>query len=209
MPTGLDTARGRRGVPTGIPGIGPIAPIPDGLIDTRDRTQMTNVYYVSGTLEDYILQHSPAVILASFILDGLPTYYEDSTAIFTRLASGGDWPMFTASMPDGNGVPNNCACTYDTTGYKDGRLMRGPVIYHFGTQLRIRCTAYNDAYVKMQTILAAICRVKPVNYTMDDITYRLRNISPTTPVVALGEEPEAKGRYNFTVNFLMTLNRVA
>ena len=71
--------------------------------DTSGRTRV-------GTNE---LLLSPADILADYIIEVLEK--------MTDPISSTSWPLYVSSLPDGNGVSDNCGAVYDTVGLKIGR----------------------------------------------------------------------------------------
>jgi len=107
-------------------------------------------------------------------------------------------------MPDGNDVPDNCGAIYDTTGLKDGRQMNGPVIRHYGIQLRIRSVDYQTGWIKIEDISSDLDTLSS-EYTVNSIVYTIRNVSRTSPIVALGMEPGTARRFHFTMNYLVTI----
>ena len=79
---------------------------------------------VFGLTRSDTLLVSPALILATYLISqGL---------VSDPVGSGGDWPLFISKMPETEDVPTDCIAIYDTLGLKDGRLMIGPVIEHYG-----------------------------------------------------------------------------
>ena len=92
-----------------------------------------------------MLLTSPAYILASYIRgQGLMTDPDDSAGVV--------WPLYISLMPDNVDVETNCGIVYSTSGIKDGRLMSGEVIQHYGIQLRIRCDDYNIGWAKAESV---------------------------------------------------------
>lgn len=157
---------------------------------------------VSGTdTTDTALGASPAFILSEYIITELLS--------MTNPDDGGLWPLYTAHMPDGNNVESNCGALYGTSGILDGRLMTGLVIEKPGIQLRIRSKTYEVGFAKAEAVALSLDGVNNDIVVVDSITYQIQNISKSTPVVPLGLEKGTKRRFLFTINFLMTLKKVA
>lgn len=142
---------------------------------------------------------SPAQILASFLIDAV---------LFTTPSAGSTWPLFVSSMPDGEMIEQDCAAIYDTAGLKDGRLMSGTNILHYGLQIRIRAASYNDGWAKAESVLSAMEAIANEEITIDAVDYVINNVTQTSTITALGAEPGTKRRELLTVNFLATLKEV-
>lgn len=146
---------------------------------------------------------SPAFVLASYIIAqaiGNMTDPDDSALP--------DWPLFVSFMPDTSNVKTECGALYDTSPIKDGRLMAGQVISHFGIQLKIRSRTQVDGYAKAEAIAVALDTVQNETQVVGSYTYQLYNISRQGSPVSLGMEEGNKGRYLFTVNLVLTMKRV-
>ena len=154
------------------------------------------VFSVSATLLT-----TPAYILASYII-------EENIGSMTDPADSGDWPLYISYMPDGFDIETDCGSIYDTSGIKDGRLMIGPVIEHYGIQLKIRSDVHITGWSKAEAIASALDGVVDDLIEINSVEYRIYNIKRTGPVISLGMELGTKGRRLFTVNFLVTLKRV-
>ena len=137
-----------------------------------------------------------AAVIADYIIN--------DAAKMTSPNVSGDWPLYISSMPDGNDVPDNCGAIYDTTDLKDGRQMNGPVIRHYGIQLRIRSTDYQTGWIKIEDISSDL-DILSSEYTVSSIVYTIQNVSRTSPIVALGMEPGTTRRFHFTMNYLVTI----
>ena len=152
-------------------------------------------------MSDVALLTSPAFTLASYII-------ENAIGVMTDPADEDDWPLYVSSMPDEPDIETNLGVLYNTTGIKDGRLMSGVVIKHYGIQLRIRSNIYTIGFAKAETIMVALDSVFPDTIVIDAVTYRIYNVKRMSSVIALGIEKGTKGRFLFTVNFLVTLKRI-
>lgn len=142
----------------------------------------------------------PVSILASYIIEVLKKMTDPSNGI--------DWPLYQTSMPDGDEVKTNCGALYDTPGMNEPRLMMGLVVTHPGIQLRIRSSTSKIGWVKIEDIADALDEVKNVDIAVDGKTYRIQNASRTSPIVPLGLEVGTR-RYLFTVNYLLTVRKIA
>ena len=164
---------------------------------------------VTGGLFSYVristtsdsLVNSPADILAKYII-------QQAIGDMTEPTDGDDWPLYTTYMPDGSSIKNNAGCLYDTTPIKDGRIMDGSVIDHYGIQLMIRSTTYAAGYTKAESIARATESILKDTLTIGAYEYELKNISRQGSVIPLGAEKGTKGRSLFTVNFLATIKRI-
>lgn len=154
---------------------------------------LVRVYAETDTLED-----SPASVLATYIV-GL--------GHMTTPSSGSTWPLYVSSLPDGDNVADDAGAVYDTTPLKDGRLMMGPIVQHYGVQLTIRSRDYDDGWDKVNDIAAALDSVVDVTVTRDSVDYLIENVS-RAGVNPLGTEPGTKRRYLFTANFLLTMRQI-
>ena len=132
-----------------------------------------------------MLLSSPALILAEYI---------KGQGLMSNPVANTTWPLYIPRMPDGVGVKTNIGCIYDAPGKKDGRLMIGTVIQHFGLQILIRCRTHNDGWLKMETIATNLDMAHNVEITVDGEDYQIQNISSVEPVVALGTEEGTKIR---------------
>ena len=147
------------------------------------------------------LQTSPAYILASYIV-------ENSIGFMTNPVNEDDWPLYISYMPDGSDIKTNCGSVYDTSGLKDGRLMEGQVIQHYGIQLRIRCDTHTTGWAKAEAIASALDAIVNDTVTIGSVEYRIYNVSRSGPVISLGMEEGTKERRLFTVNFIVTMKRI-
>ena len=152
---------------------------------------------VSGTSK---LQASPASILAYYIINTLEEMTDES--------DGEDWPLYKASLPDGSNVKTNAGAVFDTVGMNDQRSMDGGVPQHPGIQLKIRSRDYETGYAKIEDIAHALDEVANAEIEIDALEYELQNVSRTSPIVCLGNEYSTKRRFEFTINFLLTIREL-
>ncbi len=154
----------------------------------------------AGVKTDVLLV-TPAEVMAAYIIDGLGS--------MARPSEGGSWPLYISHMPDGDNVASDAGSIYNTPGVKDGRRMEGPISQHYGIQLRIRSLEQSDGWAKAEDIASNLDAVHNVTVTNGAEEYQLRNISRQGPVVPLGIEQEStRRRFLFTVNFLVTMERI-
>jgi hypothetical protein len=147
------------------------------------------------------LQTSPAYILKQFII-------AEGIGSMTNPSAGNDWPLYISSTPDGSGIKTNLGVLYDSVPLKDGRLMDGPVIVHYGIQLRIRSQKHLDGYTKAEEIAAALDGIANGTITINAKDYIIVNVSRSGPPISLGAEKGTTNRRLFTVNFSVTMKRV-
>ena len=142
------------------------------------------------------LSDSPAVILAQYLRD---------VALFVDPDESGAWPLYIDFTPDGKNVKDDVGTVYDTTGVKDGRLMSGQNIFHYGVQIRIRCVVPSDGWTKAKSVRGNLAVVRNETVTVEGNEYEIKNVSATTNIVSLGQEPGMKRRELFTINYLLTI----
>ena len=141
---------------------------------------------------------SPANILAEYIRsEGLMSDPDDDTT----------WPLYVSYMSDSN-VKNNAGAIYDSPGIKDGRLMSGTVIQHYGFRVKIRCTTYSTGWAKIEEIATNLDTVKNKALSVGGENYVINNVSRVEPVVPLGAEDGTKERQLFISDFLTTIRIV-
>jgi len=139
------------------------------------------------------LELSQGLILQTYIVgQGLMTDQSDED----------DWPLYISSMPD---VKTNCGAIYSSSGKIDGKLSNGEVVQHPGIQLRIRSNVYETGYAKIEEITLALDGVNKKEVSVDGFTYQIQNVSRGSTI---NSESDAKRRFLFTVNFMVTLNKV-
>lgn len=147
------------------------------------------------------MNHSPAYIVQQYLID-------EGIAIDPSVDADANWAAFVGVLPDGDKVDHDCMGVFDTSPLRDGRVMSGDTLYHYGVQVLLRSSDYNAGYAKADAIQTALEAVSRDNITIDSTTYRLDNINPTTGIVTLGQEEGTKRRTVFSLNFLVTLTEV-
>lgn len=158
---------------------------------------------VSGTASvDAAIGRSPASIIANYVILELLS--------MTNPLSKDTWPLYISHMPDGKNIEVNCGAVYDTAGLIDGnKLPSGEVTQHPGIQLRIRSSSYETGFIKIEAVAASLDAIYRDTVEIDSVTYQIQNLKKTTPVIPLGPERGTKRRFLFTVNYLLTLKKVA
>ena len=143
------------------------------------------------------MDNSPAYIITQYLID--------QDELLAPDASSGDWKVYVGVLPDGVQVDHNAVGCFDTSPVKDGRLMIGTPIFHYGVQLLVRSSGYNEGYAKAFTLGEALDAVQNVEQAIGSTIYTINNVSQTTGVVVLGQEEGTKRREMFSVNLLVTL----
>lgn len=145
------------------------------------------------------MTHSPAQIIRKFFLD-------------EGLFADADWPAFTHHLPEADAtIPVNAAVIRDTSGNKDSRLMTsGEVIEHPGLQILIRSKTFEQGWARAQSIRATVDTTYRAPVIIGSSTYRIQNLSRTTPVIPLGTDTESKQRQElFSLNILATIKDIS
>lgn len=146
------------------------------------------------------MNHSPSHILAEYLIgEGILIDPDDS--------GSGNWRVYIGSTPDGIHADHEVAVAVDTAPVKDGRV-QGTPLFHHGVQFILRSTDYSVGYAKATEIAEDLATVSHEDVTVDDDTYTIINVTQTTGVVVMGQEPGTKRRELFSVNFLATLREV-
>ena len=142
------------------------------------------------------MDHSPAEIVRKNLTD------DDYGSTPSTKST---WPIFVGHMPDGDGVEDAALCIYDSAGVLERKMRGGVRTQHYGIQIRCRCGVYNSGWVKINEITEALDAVIGVSVAFDSATYyTIKNFTLTSAIVPLGAD-EAKGRFHWTVNFIVTL----
>lgn len=147
------------------------------------------------------LKHSPATIIKELLTSSDFGYFTDPI-------EHGFWPLYIGHMPDGDLTKDDCGAVYDTSGVRDGRLMEGEVIFHYGLQLKIRSAHFADGWEKANAVASRLAQVKRELIEVEDTEYRIDNLSQTTQIIPLGLEEGTKRRFLSTINFITTIQEV-
>ena len=146
------------------------------------------------------MDHSPAYILVQHLI---------SEGEVSAPTSSGSWPSYVGVLPDHDTVEDNAVAVMDTAPVKDGRIMGGSPLFHDGIQILIRSSAYNTGFSKASDLAAALAAIDDSEIEVESgSTYNLASITQITGVISLGQEPGTKRRYQFSVNFLATIQEV-
>lgn len=138
--------------------------------------------------------HPPAKVLAELLISlDLFDAYDDATPA---------WPIYISYSPD---QPDEIGVVHDMPGVKDGRLMSGALIEHFGVQLTVRGEDYDDAYAKCDRVAREMEAVDDVSVLVGAETYTVHNVSQSSPILSLGKEEGTQRRFLFSMNFLLTI----
>jgi len=155
------------------------------------------------------MNHSPADIIARML-------YTSSGALFSLPAAGESdvWPIYTTSMPDGDGVPDDCACVFDTAGEKKGRLLDGRSMYSYGFQVLIRSSMHRDGWKKAVDLEALFEETHNEEVVFDESgdeagTYLIDVITQTSPILCLGNEQPQGRRQLFSINCLVMMKQTS
>lgn len=144
------------------------------------------------------MNHSPAYIMAQYLIgQGLAKDPGDS----------GDWPIYVANLPDGENVVSDAVACMDTAPVKDGRVMEGEAIFHYGVQLLVRTSDYTTGYAKGEALIENLETINNFQVDIGGDAYIIQNVSPTTGVVAIGQDDRSR-REMFSLNFLVTIEEV-
>src|SRR6266568_4440050 len=119
---------------------------------------------------------------------------------------GEDWNAFISFLPD---TPDRAICVYDTAGKMDGRLMDGEQVEHPGIQIRVRGPDYAETWEKAQDIALSLDTMQKVVVTVEEKGYIIHNVSRTGAIIPTGvEETGGNRRHHFTINMVLTLQRL-
>jgi len=146
------------------------------------------------------MDNSPAEVLAAFL-------QTDSAAPFSDPADETTWPLYVASMPDGENAENDCGACYDTAGVKDARTFDGANLFLHGVQLTMRSTNYAEGWAKAEEVEALLSTVHNEAVSIGDAVYQIESVDQTSPAFALGAEQGTRRRELFTMNFLIRLSQ--
>jgi len=146
------------------------------------------------------MDYSPAYILSRYLID---------QSLLVEPGESGAWPVFVNQLPSGDLVDDDAVGCINTTPVKDGRVMGGLPLFHYGFQLLVRSSAHNTGYAKAEALADALGAVDDPQIVVGSSTYRIVNVTQTTGVVPLGQEEGTERRELFSINFLATIEEVA
>lgn len=141
------------------------------------------------------MSKSPAMIVQALLT-------APSGASVSTPESGGDWPVYIGSMPDGQGVPDNAVAVYDTEGRTFYRLLAsGRTVSGFGVQIKVRALAYDEGWELLKELAEALDAVHRQTIEVNAESCKVDTIIQTSPVIALGQDGERRAL--FTYNALL------
>ena len=88
-------------------------------------------------------------------------------------------------------------------------MRAGEVIRHPGLQLRIRSLTEDEGYNKIEEVSLELDSIEIDTIVINSKSYEIQNMRKTTEIIPLGLERGTNRRYLFTVNYLVTLKKVA
>ena len=118
----------------------------------------------------------------------------------------GAWPCYTTSMADGDDVEDDCVGVFDMVPEKDGRLMTGLVVLHYGVTIRVRSRDYRTGWAKINQLAGLLDSMTdaPVSMSSSE-AFVIENATRREGVNALGMESGTKRRYLFDTRYVLTL----
>jgi len=145
------------------------------------------------------LDHSPARVVRQLLED---------LSIGTDPADAGSWPVFATREP---GDPDNCITVLDSGVTLEGSHMQdGLVCDRFGVQVRVRSGSDDTGYAKANDAAQALDKsVRLTSTNVGSATYLVYNASRMNGPLALGAEPESRGRVVFALNYDVALRQTA
>ncbi len=147
------------------------------------------------------MNNSPAEILRTyFITKGLGPDQGSSP--------GGKWAVFFGHLPDIPQVNDNAICVYDTSGTRDGRIMRtGETISHPGFQVRVRGRIHSEVSAKIDEARGFLDEILRTKVTIGPTTYTMQSTTQTGTPIDIGPDPDdTKRREIFTQNGTITVS---
>lgn len=148
------------------------------------------------------LDNSPASILAQYIIE--------VTSLMSLPNADTDWPLYVHHLPpaDDAKVKTNAGAVMDTAGLKDGRLMAGPTMQHYGMQILMRGKTYEEAWVKINAVARSLDGIHTDVITRGIEDYMIDSVTQTSNPVYIGLEEGQGRRKLFTVNLIATIKQV-
>jgi hypothetical protein len=118
-----------------------------------------------------------------------------------------DWACYLGFLPDGAPAPDNAACSYDTPGLLDGRLMKtGENIIHHGVQIKVRSKTYISGWRKIYDVAQKFETVKHATVVLEGTSYNVQAVSQVGSILSLGVDEGTKRRDLFTLNVAVSLS---
>ena len=142
---------------------------------------------------------SPAVVIATYIVE--QNVMSTPSAVAT-------WPLYVSTLPESDQVERNAGAVFDTGPIKDGRLMAGSVVEHFGVMFHIRSINSRAGWGKINQVATAIDAIDNTVITVDSIDYEINNVTRIGGINSLGLLPGTIREYLFTLNLIFPLKQV-
>lgn len=151
-----------------------------------------------GTGGSSAYSEMPSHVLASYLID--------FAGAFTDPDDSDSWPLYKNGLPDGNGVSNDIAAIFDTSGVLDGKTMQGEETERYGLQLRVRALDNIGAWQKINAVVNTLVSIHSVDVTVNDRVFVIQNVTRTSGPVRI--VVDQKRRSHWVVNFLMRMKEV-
>jgi len=91
-----------------------------------------------------MINNPPADVMAEYLV---------AQGLFTDPSKGKAWPIYLTHEPDAPTTKDDVGTIYDTIGVKDGRVMSGENIFHFGIKSVCEHSSISTAGKKHETSL--------------------------------------------------------
>lgn len=146
-----------------------------------------------------LLDHSPADILRYLLI---------SLGVVSDPTPAADWPCYCSQEPNS---PDRVVTTFDADGRILGReQLDGGLLERFGVQIRIRSNRHTDGWAKADAIRRELDReILRETIVVGSSTYCVQSFRRTSGVIDLGKEVGASKRHLFTINGLLTVEKIS
>ena len=145
-------------------------------------------------------EQTPAEVLRASLVDG-------GVGTLPSATPTGAWPIYVGHMPD---KPDAAVCVYDTAGFREGRVQAtGESIGKPGWEIMVRSATHTDAIGRMRLIIAHLDGILRETVVVDGDTWEIQAVSLVSTVIDLGQEPESRRRFMFSLNGTMTHKEVS
>jgi hypothetical protein len=148
-----------------------------------------------------MIETAPSEIVREFLLSQLAV---------TIPNSGGSWPCFTASLPDGENAVDEAVCVYDDMPEKDGRLMSTSlVVLHYGIVVLLRSLDHSTGWQKINQIAGLLDLILHAPVTISSAEqFIIHNATRRSGVSSLGLESGTKRRFMFDTRYVITVSTI-
>ena len=165
--------------------------------------QGTGTYVSPSTTPTYHeMISTPAQIIQALLTQGSGSLFANPPAT--------PWPLYIASMPDGEGVEESVGCIYDTEGRVLHRyLASGVAEVVYGVQIKVRAVDYTAGHALLAKIAQYLNTIQRKSVTLTPVLYgspetvTIDTMLQTSPVAAAGQDQ--RRRAFFVVNYLLFL----